>query len=73
MWFYKKPTEFWTTCRWNADNSPKFYYTSSVSDKPICYTPEALRYAQAAYLVSIVCVQWADLMICKTRNLSISQ
>jgi len=24
-------------------------------------------------LVSIVCVQWADLLICKTRNLSISQ
>jgi sodium/potassium-transporting ATPase subunit alpha len=23
--------------------------------------------------VSIVCVQWADLLICKTRNLSLSQ
>merc|ERR1712166_42746 len=29
--------------------------------------------AQSGYLVSIVCVQWADLMICKTRNLSLSQ
>merc|ERR1712195_387300 len=29
--------------------------------------------AQSGCLVSIVCVQWADLMICKTRNLSLSQ
>merc|ERR1712028_182042 len=27
----------------------------------------------SGYLVSIVCVQWADLMICKTRNLSLAQ
>jgi len=34
---------------------------------------EGLFYAQCGYLVSIVCVQWSDLMICKTRALSISQ
>merc|ERR1712167_14354 len=28
---------------------------------------EALANAQAAYFVSIVIVQWADLLICKTR------
>lgn len=28
---------------------------------------EALHYAQCAYFVSIVVVQWADLVICKTR------
>ena len=32
---------------------------------------EALHHAQCAYFVSIVVVQWADLMICKTRWLSI--
>jgi sodium/potassium-transporting ATPase subunit alpha len=34
---------------------------------------EALRSAQTAFFVSIVVVQWADLMICKTRKLSILQ
>lgn len=37
-----------------------------------CYKPtEALAYAQTAFFVSIVVVQWADLIICKTRKLSI--
>jgi len=40
---------------------------------PICYSTEALKFAQSGYLCSIVTVQWADLMICKTRNLSLSQ
>jgi hypothetical protein len=30
-------------------------------------------YAQSAYLVSIVCQQWACLLSAKTRNLSLSQ
>ena len=34
---------------------------------------KALQHAQAAYWVSIVVVQWADLLICKTRWLSIRQ
>jgi len=64
----------WSKCRWNeGDNVPKFFWHSHVSDRQICYTTEALRYAQCGYLVSIVCVQWSDLMICKTRALSISQ
>jgi sodium/potassium-transporting ATPase subunit alpha len=37
-----------------------------------CYKGiEALRHAQTAAFVSIVIVQWADLIICKTRFLSI--
>ena len=32
----------------------------------------ALKLAQSGYLIIIVCVQWADLMICKTRNLSLA-
>lgn len=32
---------------------------------------EALAHAQASFFVAIVVVQWADLMICKTRWLSI--
>jgi hypothetical protein len=34
---------------------------------------EALGLANTAYFISIIVVQWADLMICKTRALSIYQ
>jgi len=66
----------YTNCRWSPDDEdlPSFYRESHSSEYwPICYSTEALKYAQSGYLVSIVCVQWADLMICKTRNLSIAQ
>jgi len=67
----------WTKCRWDPTEKtgfPEFYKWSHLTDGwPICYSTEALKYAQSGYLVSIVCVQWADLMICKTRNLSLSQ
>lgn len=35
------------------------------------YQENALKYAQSAYFVSIVVVQWADLIIAKTRKLSV--
>jgi len=66
----------WTTCRWDPSSTedPSFFKFSNSNDYwPICYSTEALKYAQSGYLVSIVAVQWADLMICKTRNLSLSQ
>ena len=64
----------WAPCRWGDDSDvPHFYKYSHVSQNQICYTVEALFYAQCGYLISIVCVQWSDLLICKTRNLSISQ
>jgi len=66
----------WTNCRWapGDDSVPKIFRFSYVVDwSSICYSTEALKCAQSGYLVSIVCVQWADLMICKTRNLSLSQ
>jgi len=72
----KRNADSWTECRWDPANTdyPGFYRSSHVSEGgPICYSSEALKYAQAGYLVSIVIVQWADLMICKTRNLSLSQ
>ena len=34
---------------------------------------EALAHAQCAGFICIIVVQWADLMICKTRWLSIRQ
>jgi len=39
-----------------------------------CYNPKnALPYAQCAFFISIIVVQWSDLMACKTRSLSITQ
>lgn len=38
----------------------------------VCHDPlEALAHAQAAFFITIVVVQWADLIACKTRSLSI--
>jgi sodium/potassium-transporting ATPase subunit alpha len=71
-----READAYTACRWdpNDTTTPWIYRESYSSDfHPICYSSEALKYAQSGYLVSIVCVQWADLMICKTRNLSLSQ
>lgn len=71
LFYHEFVPEKWSKCRFI--DSSKFFKKSSVDDVNMCYSTEALRAAQCAYLVSIVCVQWADLMICKTRNLSISQ
>ena len=67
--------ESWTSCRWAPldESIPKFMRISNVSDKPICYTTEALKYAQASYLVAIVAVQASGLISAKTRNLSLYQ
>jgi len=37
-----------------------------------CYNTNTLAYAQTSYFVTIVIVQWADLLISKTRFMSIS-
>lgn len=70
----RTPEDF-KSCRFDPNDTglPKFYRQSVISQSPICYSTEALKFAQSGYLVSIVCVQWADLMICKTRNLSLAQ
>jgi len=78
LFYVNRPASSWTSCRWDPNATgmnapPSFYSFSAVTGKQICYTTEALRYAQGGYLISIVVVQWSDLLICKTRNLSISQ
>jgi len=71
----ERTPDHFKSCRFdpNDESVPTFYKTSVISGHPICYSTEALKFAQSGYLVSIVCVQWADLMICKTRNLSLAQ
>ena len=65
----------WTKCRWdpNDESIPKFWRISDVTQKQICYTVEANKYAQGAFLISIICFQFVNLIICKTRFLSLSQ
>jgi len=72
---HHRDADRWTQCRWSVAEGSPFFYTASYSSEwhPVCYSTEALKFAQSGYLVSIVCVQWSDLMICKTRNLSLSQ
>jgi sodium/potassium-transporting ATPase subunit alpha len=39
----------------------------------VCHNPEeALAHAQCAFFISIIVVQWADLVACKTRELSLA-
>ncbi len=44
----------WVQCRWDPQDSsiPEFYRISPYTNKQICYTPEALLYAQTAYFVA---------------------
>ncbi len=51
---------------WNED----YEQCSNIGNRQSQY--EALSFAQSAFFVAIVIVQWADLLICKTRWLSIS-
>lgn len=56
LFYTGRGPESWSKCRWANTVKPKFFWYSHVSDAQICYTTEALRYAQGGYLVSIVCV-----------------
>jgi sodium/potassium-transporting ATPase subunit alpha len=75
LFYYTLEPDSWVKCRWDPNDTsiPSFWRKSWVTERQICYTTEALKFAQGGYLISIVCVQWADLMICKCRSLSISQ
>ena len=41
---------------------------SSISGFPICFTTEALYYAQSAYFATVVMVQWSNIFACKSRK-----
>jgi sodium/potassium-transporting ATPase subunit alpha len=44
---------------------------SNPNGDPCHYPEEALAHAQCAFFISIIIVQWADLVCCKTRELSL--
>jgi sodium/potassium-transporting ATPase subunit alpha len=57
-----------TTCG-STQTSERTKVCQNVASRMI--QKEALAHAQGSYFVSIIIVQWADLMICKTRWLSL--
>lgn len=64
--------EDYSRCRWAPDDEsvPRFYRISPYTDRQICYTPEALLYAQTAYFVAAILTQIANNIISRSRILS---
>ncbi|KAF4756984.1 Sodium/potassium-transporting ATPase subunit alpha-1, partial [Perkinsus olseni] len=46
--------------------------TSNDGGVPVCQSTEALKYAQSAFFIAIVVVQYATLFFCKCRTLSLT-
>lgn len=64
----------WSPCRYQPDdNSYPYHWRYSVfTNQQICYTSEALFYAQTAYFIATITTQWSNCIISKTRSLSIA-
>lgn len=43
---------------------------SPLTDRPVCYSTEALKYAQTSFFFSIVATQFSNSLSCKCRKLS---
>ena len=50
----------------------EIFQISPVSKRPVCYSTEALKYAQTAFFFSVVFAQFTNTLCCKTRKLSLS-
>jgi sodium/potassium-transporting ATPase subunit alpha len=61
----------------NAVEDPVQLLPCNFDDEEICWNAAyrfgALQHAQCAFFIAIIVVQWADLLICKTRTLSVFQ
>ena len=76
LFYVFRNAENWSRCRWepNDESIPEFWRKSKVTDgTQICYTTEALHYAQGAYFIAVVASQFGNGLLCKTRTLSFSQ
>lgn len=43
---------------------------SPFTNKPVCYTTEATKYAQSAYFYGVILCQIFNTFVCKTRKMS---
>ena len=47
------------------------FQISPITNKPVCYSTEAIKYGQSAYFFAVVICQIIAALICKTRKLSL--
>ena len=76
LFFAHRGANAWSKCRWiEGTDHPglKFYRHSRVTDHEICYTKEALHYANSAYFTAVICCQWANAILTKSRVISIGE
>jgi sodium/potassium-transporting ATPase subunit alpha len=74
LFYFWKPVTAWTKCRWEIKgNYPEFYWKQQLRTTQICYTTDALKNAQSAFFVCIVMCQMANLLIHKSRTISLGQ
>jgi sodium/potassium-transporting ATPase subunit alpha len=64
IWFYHLDDDYWSECRYPDD-------VSNITGDRICYSTEALRYAQTSFYIAVIFLQIAALIVCKTTRLSI--
>jgi len=64
--FWEPQFQFESQCQavTSSDN------VSPISNWNICYTTEGLKYAQSAYFIAIVLVQWSNIICCKSKKAS---
>jgi sodium/potassium-transporting ATPase subunit alpha len=46
------------------------FQISPISHRPVCYSSEALKYAQTSFFFGIVITQWYHALTCRTRKIS---
>ena len=75
LFYFWQSADAWSKCRWTPDDSsvPTFYWKQQLRQTQICYSADALKYAQTGYLVTIVNMQHACMLVTKARKLSLSQ
>ena len=61
-------------CRWDPNDTsiPHFYRISPHTHRQVCYTSEALLYAQSAYFSAAILFQISNNLISRSRFLSIA-
>lgn len=62
IWYWR--IKHWHECRFPDDKSP-------INNKTVCYSTEALKYAQFGFFLACVAMQWVNLIIVKTKKMSI--
>ena len=57
--------------QWPANGTCYWDTISTISNAPVCFTTEALFYAQSGYFSTVVLVQWSNIFACKSRKASL--